>query len=373
MQNVGAAEAMPPSVSQSAARANPKRQLRDVGLTAGLTALLLSLVAHGALVGATALRGARLEPPPPPATTAPLETDLVDVERSSGDAVLRGDETKAQGTPTNDEGPAAAAAPKEPAAAKAPTPAPDRPPVAPPAPTPPPTTSPPPAPTPPPTTSPALPDAPPSPPALPRDPDAEAQRARERASKRASDRRSASTSASATPASSSGAAPSSTSEGAGGPPGDGGGQRRRGERDLASTLTFELPDCAFYVDAWSALPLGDAGTILATIEVGADGRVTSAAPEPNTTPPAPFVDTLRRVAGRLKVSKLSLENGVLDEGSLHVRISATVSEVPVPDRPGGAVAIEHTFDKGRGRASFTLESGRRVEFVISVVKVEHAT
>jgi len=98
MHNDPANNAMAVSISQSAARANPKRGFWEVFAVA----LVVSVSVHGTLVA-----WSRTLPPLPeraagsaasaPSATQVDETDLVDVSKSSGDAVVRGDENKVQG------------------------------------------------------------------------------------------------------------------------------------------------------------------------------------------------------------------------------------------------------------------------------------
>jgi hypothetical protein len=358
------------SISQSAAGANRNASTR---LTVALIALLSSVLLHGVMIAASALH--RAPPIEPPASNgdgpglAAVETDLVEVDKSTGDAVVRGDEDKAQGVAQG--GPAAPAPEPAPTLAKSP-------PVAPKAERPADARRPPPPAETPPTrdakTEPAIPDADADATGLPSKPDRHSRASKPEAPRRAEAGPKSGDGESPPPSrGGSGVDPSAPGPDTDGPKGDGGGQKRRGGRDLASALTYELPDCAYYVSGWTSAPLGDGGTLLASIVVDDTGKVTAAEPEPGTKPSEAFSDTLRRVLGRLKVGKLALENGELDGGSLHVRITAKVSDVPAPDHPGGAVAIEHTFDRGHGRASFTLESGRRVEFEIAIVKVEHAS
>ncbi len=362
MQNVSTHDAMTASLSQRAAGANPKKTLGEIGALA----LVMSLLFHAILVVATALKASAAEPialNTPAMGADPIDTDLVDVLHSTGDSVVRGSEDKAQGEPDRAPAEKPASRPAEPATERT-NPKRDATPRVPPAA--PPKSDP---------SDPATDEAPTRPPAehhdaaprttpIARPPESSADTASPK-SRPGVDAPSGPTS----PASRKGALGGPLSE----VPGEGGGQKRSGQRDLAASFTRELPDCAYFVTTWAALPPGESLVLEARIELDASGKLLSVEPEDKTTPSAAFVDTMHRVAGRLKIGLFALENGTIDGGVLHVRVIASVSDVPAPDRPGGAVALEHTFDKGRGHASFTLESGRRVDFMIAVVKIEHAS
>ena len=325
------------------------REKSDV-VEVGVIALVISLLVHASLAAVTVLR-IGFDAPPPPATGSEemFEADVESNEdKENGDVARRGEENKAQGE----------RAPAPPATTDA-TPTPSPPVEPPPAPTPAP--SPPltdatsePAPRPPPSAAPIAPNAtaaPTAPPTKPRTP------------ARAS---SALANASADP---------SAGASDGEPPGDGGGQKRTGAPDLGATFAFELPDSASFVATWATLPKGDAGTLEARIEIGADGKVRGGhVTQKRDDPPAYLIDSFDRVVGRLKFRTLTLDDGAQLEGAIVVRIRAVVSDVPAPDTPGGAVGFNRHFDtkKRKGESAFTLVNGRRVDFTFEVVKVEHS-
>jgi hypothetical protein len=72
----------------------------------------------------------------------------------------------------------------------------------------------------------------------------------------------------------------------------------------------------------------------------------------------------------LRIGPLALDGDVVRSGVLHVRISASITEVPIPDRPGGPFGVERSYADQRGRAAFTLETGRHVEVAIEVLATE---
>lgn len=321
------------------------REKGDV-IEVGVIALLVSILAHAAILVVTFVRvGHELPPPPPPADDL-LEADVESDPKENGDVAQRGEENKAVGAPT----PGKANEPAE-------------------------------LPPPPKETTPVkiLPPPPPDDPAQHEEPAPKVSPPRPKPEP--------ATSASATPTaapssrppvhpptSASGRASSVAPTGGDEPPGDGGGVRRSSSPDLAATFAFELPDSAQFVAAWASLPKGDAGEIEARIEIGSDGKVRSgSATKRRPEPPAYLVDSIERTVAHIKFRKLALE-GEDAEGAIIVRITAVVSDVPVPDVPGGGVGYERRFDakKKKGQSSFTLVNGRRVDFTFEVVKVEHS-
>ena len=103
----------------------------------------------------------------------------------------------------------------------------------------------------------------------------------------------------------------------------------------------------------------------------ADGKVVSATvDEPRAGRPEHLVAAFDRVAKILHIEPLALDGDVVRSGVLHVCISATVSDVPVPDRPGGSFGFERAYAHHRGHAAFTLETGRHVEFTIEVLATD---
>ena len=119
-----------------------------------------------------------------------------------------------------------------------------------------------------------------------------------------------------------------------------------------------------------SLPLGSAGEVIVAIDVDGSGKVTRCEPSDPKTAPAHLVEAIKRTFFRLKQSKVGLDKQFVEAGSLELRLKATLTDVPVPPDQDGPFGFDRSYAGGKGRAAFTLETGRHVELHVELVRVE---
>lgn len=121
---------------------------------------------------------------------------------------------------------------------------------------------------------------------------------------------------------------------------------------------------------WGALAAGSEASMRATLEVDASGRTTCTAGEGS---PPHLAKALSNACFRLRQEKVALDVKRWAPGVVHVRVTASVSDVPVPeDRPDGIFGLEMRFADGKGHGAFTQTHGRHVDVLIEVERIDDA-
>ncbi len=150
-------------------------------------------------------------------------------------------------------------------------------------------------------------------------------------------------------------------EGAGGELGDGGGALRRDAPSLIGRFGHELPRIGASVPGWQGTVAGPVLPVEVELVLGDDGQVDRRR-DPFVRAPEVgqeiLAETVRRTCRSL-FGALSIPGQGTRGGTIRLRVGATLADV-APTRL--------TIDGSDPRApSFTLESGRRVEFVVELV------
>ncbi|UQA60003.1 hypothetical protein [Polyangium aurulentum] len=138
-------------------------------------------------------------------------------------------------------------------------------------------------------------------------------------------------------------------------------------RDLGRAFMRAIPPACDSDSAWGKLSPGSAGTFEVAILVGEDGRITGWEPlKPN--PPAHLASVVKRTLGLMRGGTFAIRDGAVSSGRQILRLSAEVSDVAV-----GADPFElgrGDWDGRKGVAYFTQTSGRHVEIKVELVRVE---
>jgi outer membrane biosynthesis protein TonB len=174
--------------------------------------------------------------------------------------------------------------------------------------------------------------------------------------------------ASAAPGSSAEArAPGEPGQGApGGAQGSFGAEGSASVRSLGRAFTRAIPPACQADAGWGALPAGSAGTARVVIEIDAEGHVAGWKPEKGSVPPH-FESLVKRTLALLRSGTFAVQGSTVSAGAQVIEISATLGEATAAAE-GSAMDLAWRFEDGRGTASFTQASGRRVEVTLRVVK-----
>lgn len=167
---------------------------------------------------------------------------------------------------------------------------------------------------------------------------------------------------------------SSPAASAAAPPGDGGGFARATARDLAASFTSAIPPSCDAMMAWRTLPPGNAGQTEVLLRSDDEGHLLADVvfDPPSATPPH-FAELVARARLRMGRAPAALDAAGVGAGTLRLRLSIHIEEVPVPrDVPGGSFGLHASFREGRGEATFTLQEGRRVTITVTALRVERA-
>lgn len=185
---------------------------------------------------------------------------------------------------------------------------------------------------------------------------------------------------------SSAAAPSASAVANNGPPGAGSGSAGTGSSastpgDAPPGFSPNTPAVtarlvAHFVQAnaegadWATLAAGSEASITAVLDVDAAGKTRCSTDE---TAPVHLSRALTHACFKLRQEKVALDAKRWGPGQVRVRITASISDVPVPaDRPDGIFGLEMTFAKGRGHGAFTQTRGRHVEILMEVERIDDA-
>jgi hypothetical protein len=163
--------------------------------------------------------------------------------------------------------------------------------------------------------------------------------------------------------------PGDAAEHGGGNPGGGsfGAEGPGSVRDLGKAFTRAIPVAGQGDPAWSKLATGDAGVLEFTINIDETGHIKPWTP-PTGEAPKQLVALVKRTLPLLEAGTFGLRPGAVSAGTEVLRIHATLSDVDASEA-GGAAKLSHDYDHGKGKAAFTLTSGRHVEITVEVVKV----
>ena len=138
-------------------------------------------------------------------------------------------------------------------------------------------------------------------------------------------------------------------------------------RDLGRAFMRAIPPACDSDAAWGKLSPGSAGTFEVAILVDDDGRITGWEPlKPN--PPAHLASVVRRTLGLMRGGTFALRDGAVSSGRQILRLSAEVSDVAVGTDPFELGRGD--WDGRKGVAYFTQTSGRHVEIKVELVRVE---
>jgi hypothetical protein len=120
-------------------------------------------------------------------------------------------------------------------------------------------------------------------------------------------------------------------------------------RDLGRAFTRAIPPASAEDAVWRGLAPGLAGTMEVTITISEAGKVTGRkVPE---VAPRHLVSLVDRTLAALQSGTFALKDGIVAAGAQRLVLTATVSDVEVPEgQAGGAFGLKFTYDRGKGRA-----------------------
>lgn len=141
-------------------------------------------------------------------------------------------------------------------------------------------------------------------------------------------------------------------------------------RDLGLAFTRALAPAGQPDKGWAALPVGAAGSLELALDIDAEGKIRGFNPL-SKDPPEHLLRLVRQSLALLRSGFFAIRGPDPSAGRQVIRLSAVLSDVP-KDVDGGPVALSHEYAGGRGKASFTQASGRRVNVTVELVRVEAA-
>lgn len=162
-----------------------------------------------------------------------------------------------------------------------------------------------------------------------------------------------------------------------GSPGSGTGRfgaagTRRGVRNLATAFARAMPIANSADPVWTTLPVGSAGSLDVTLEVGDDGKITGAKPVDAARAPQHLVRLVQRTLTLLRAGRFALTNPDASAGSETYRLEARIEQVEAAadDTSAGpyALGFKAPTRDTKGHATFTLRTGRRITVELSLVQ-----
>jgi hypothetical protein len=141
-------------------------------------------------------------------------------------------------------------------------------------------------------------------------------------------------------------------------------------RDLGLAFTRALAPAGQPDRGWAALPTGSAGSVDLTLEIDGEGRLKQIEPL-GKDPPPHLVKLAKQAHALLRSGFFAARGATPTAGRQVVRLSAELSDVP-KDVEGGPAALSFGYAAGKGKASFTQSSGRRVELRVELLRFEAA-
>jgi hypothetical protein len=142
-------------------------------------------------------------------------------------------------------------------------------------------------------------------------------------------------------------------------------------RDLGRAFTRAIPPAGQADLAWSALPAGDAGSIDVTLEIDETGHITGMKP-PEADPPRQLLALVKRTLILLEAGTFAIHSGAVSAGVEVLRVHVTLRDGEPGAEAGSATGLSFAYERGKGTATFTQASGRRVEVSVKVLKAEAA-
>ncbi|MFO0756846.1 MAG: hypothetical protein U0359_10155 [Byssovorax sp.] len=143
-----------------------------------------------------------------------------------------------------------------------------------------------------------------------------------------------------------------------------------GVRDLGRAFTRAIPPAGQADPIWSSLPLGDAGTIEIMLTIDEGGHIKGSVPL-TESPPRHLLRLIERTMPLLEAGTFALQRGTVSAGTEVLRVHVSLHEGE-PSAGGDATGLSFAFSRGKGTATFTQSSGRRVEVLVEVRKVTAA-
>ncbi|MEO7328446.1 MAG: hypothetical protein ABI193_07710 [Minicystis sp.] len=142
-------------------------------------------------------------------------------------------------------------------------------------------------------------------------------------------------------------------------------------RDLGRAFTRAIPPAGQADLGWSALPVGDAGSIDVTLEIDETGHITGMK-APEGDPPRQLLTLVKRTLILLEAGTFAIRSGAVSAGTEVLRVHVTLRDGEPGSDGDRATGLSFAYERGQGTATFTQASGRRVEVSVKVIKAEAA-
>jgi hypothetical protein len=119
---------------------------------------------------------------------------------------------------------------------------------------------------------------------------------------------------------------------------------------------------------WGSLPVGALPPLDLVLVIDEQGKWLSVAPLREDTT-SPLLKLARQAHALLRSGFFAIQGTTPTAGRQVLRLSAELSDVP-QEGNGGPVALSFSFAGGKGKASFTQSSGRRVDLRVELLRTE---
>lgn len=125
---------------------------------------------------------------------------------------------------------------------------------------------------------------------------------------------------------------------------------------------------------WSSLPLGAAGSVDLTLEVGEAGKIVAAQPVDAARAPEHLIRLVQRSLSLLRAGRFALSSTQAGAGTETYRLEAKIEQVESPPAEDSSSAGPYAlgFKAPRpglpGHATFTLRTGRRITVVVTLLE-----
>lgn len=149
--------------------------------------------------------------------------------------------------------------------------------------------------------------------------------------------------------------------------------KRRGVRHLATAFSRAMPMAYSTEAVWNELSLGPAGSLIVTVDVGQDGKISAATPQDSIRAPSHLIELVQRTIMLLKSGTFSLSQTQNTSGTQTFLLEAMIEQVPTSASDdlsrAGPVAFGYETPQNNtpGLATFTLRTGRKVTIRITLV------
>jgi hypothetical protein len=142
-------------------------------------------------------------------------------------------------------------------------------------------------------------------------------------------------------------------------------------RDLGRAFTRAIPPAGQGDPVWSTLPAGDAGSIEITLDIDETGHITGMR-APEGEPPRHLLGLVKRTLALLEAGTFAIARGTVSAGFEVLRLRVRLHDGEPDVSGGGSAELSNAYERGKGIATFTQASGRRVEVMVQLVKAEAA-